>query len=78
MSSINDFYSYCYYCSYTRESLCYSDKKCLVCSSYYLLDTILYDGDGKHDILVPVLRNGMMGLCEWHVRMSLRVKCDGR
>lgn len=46
VESISGFYTNYYY-SYTRGILCYFDKKCSVCLSYYLPDTTLADVDGK-------------------------------
>lgn len=60
---------YYYYCSYTRESSCYFDKKCSVCLSYYLLDTFRVDDGDRHDVgtrELVVFRNETMVPGEWH------------
>lgn len=75
--SINDFYTncYCYYCSYTRDFLCYFDKMCLVCLRYYLHTIHVDDGD-RHGVgtsiirVLVVLRNDKMELDGLHVNKN--------
>jgi hypothetical protein len=70
MNLISDFYM-CYYycCSCTRELLCYFDKMCSVCLSYYLLSSFHVDDDDKRGVgtleLVE-LRNGRREHGGWH------------
>lgn len=81
MESISDFYTNYYYCSYTRGVLCYFDRKCFVCLSYYLPDTTLADADGRHGAGIrelAELRSDMTERDGLHDCTSRRVKCGDR
>lgn len=79
VESISGFYTSYYYCSYTRGLLCYFDKKCSECLSYYLTGTTLADVDGRHGVGTRVLvelRSDMTACDEWHT--SRHVTNGGR
>lgn len=61
--------------------MCYFDKKCSVCLSYYLSDTTLADADGRHGAgiqVLAVLHSDMTERDELHGYMSRRETCGDR
>lgn len=79
-SLISGFYTCYYYCSYTRDFSCYSDKMYFVCLRHYLMNTTRAGDDDRLscDIRVLVgLRSDKMEHGGWHGYRNRRVTCGG-